>query len=903
MVTKLIWRMCAVIVLCGTLLAPYWAFAAPYPQDDAIELVYGQTVEGQLSAEQPSVFYAFDAQIADVVTITMQVTEGEIDPFLVLNDPARSPMATDDNSGGGVNARLTFVIPADGRYVIQATHAGGIAPETGGLFSLNLTAGVNEPTPPAEESTEEAPATDDIVLEPEETPEPSDIPTEQGDSIRLMALSAGVAVQDTLDRQTAFRLYWFEAQPGDQISISPQPITDFLPVIVLYNSDFAEQQRAAPGIGLVSTLSEAGIYFLAVSLPDTASAGGEFRFVFNMTANPATEGDFIDIVYGESQQGNLDANVPVITYRFRGSAGDAITITMSRVGGDLNSYLYLLDGNGQLLFEDNDSGGGNGDAKILYTLPVDGEYLIVAARMGQAQGTTSGSYLVELTSDSPPPAEETAAQPVLPADYESLPQIAFDETVEGELSNFKYLDIYVFQGSEGDAITIEMQSLNADQPNGLDPMLILLDDGRIPLIDNDDIVEGEQRDARIEFTLPRTAYYAIVATRFDQDAGTSAGPYALTLTLTGEEAAGEEPEQTVALDTPAGQLAPMALQPGTPIQATFDSMAGVYGFSGTAGSLVDISVTTDPGLDSVLILTDANLTEVLSSGTGALTGVSLPAAGDYVVLVLPRFGPIESLGGGYILALAQEGAESGETVSEPASGPQQITYGETVSGVIDDATVSRLYTFTGTAGETVRVTMKAVGSSLDCYLELQDANGTVIEANDDINPGVVRDSQILAELPADGTYQVLASRYVGPDAEPTSGSYELTLERGDDAVVGGVSPVTIPITYNESIVGEINDEQYLLFYVFDGTAGDVVTISIDNLSGNLDSVLYLYQSVGAGWAELASNDDSPSGNTYAALLSNITLPQTGKYLIAVSRYGLERENTFGTFSITLTLES
>ena len=91
--------------------------------------------------------------------------------------------------------------------------------------------------------------------------------------------------------------------------------------------------------------------------------------------------------------------------------------------------------------------------------------------------------------------------------------------------------------------------------------------------------------------------------------------------------------------------------------------------------------------------------------------------------------------------------------------------------------------------------------------------------------------------------------------------------------------------------------------MFDGQAGDRITIEVDNLTGNLDSVLHLYQSAGTGWLEIASNDDSPTGGTYEALLQGIILPQTGKYLIAVNRYGLDRESTFGTFSITLTLES
>jgi hypothetical protein len=67
--------------------------------------------------------------------------------------------------------------------------------------------------------------------------------------------------------------------------------------------------------------------------------------------------------------------------------------------------------------------------------------------------------------------------------------------------------------------------------------------------------------------------------------------------------------------------------------------------------------------------------------------------------------------------------------------------------------------------------------------------------------------------------------------------------------------------------------------------------------------MHLYQSVNNQWVEIANNDDAPTGNTYAPLLGGIILPQTGKYLIAVNRYGMERENTAGTFSITLTLNS
>jgi hypothetical protein len=920
--------------------------AAPVLQNDLIELVYGQTIDGQLDTTQPSVFYTFNASGGDVVTVTMIATGGSIDPFLVLNDAAQSPLATDDNSGGEGNARLTFVIPADGRYIIQATNSGGIPPADGGTFSLNLTAAVDgetviEPTPetvvtevPASVPTETAPpdAESDAAPDTGTAAQTANEPVVQGDSTRLIALESGETVRDTLDRQTAVRYYWFEAGTGDQVTVTPEQAAAFKPLIVLYNGNFEEQQRVAPGIGMQAALRSSGVFFLAVSLPDTGSAGGEYGFVFGLSENLAANANFTPVTYGESVQGTIDATTPSVTYTLQGAAGDTITVVMSRASGDLDSYLYLLDENGQLLFEDNDSGGEDGNARMVYTLPVDGTYLITATRLGQAQGTTSGNFLLDVISNAAQPpvaagAEEATPEPMptLPPDYAAFPQIAYGETVEGELSDAKFMDIYVFYGEEGDTITAAMVSQNKGEFNALDPLLVLLDDARIPLAEHDDIVDGVERDSLLEYTLERTGYYAVVATRFDQDSGDSAGPYTLTLTgPAGSNSQGNTADEVVNLpnvsdESLVGELETVRLVPGTPAQATFSGGADLYVFPASAGSLVDLSVTADAGLDTIVILADKNLNEVVSSGAGALTGVTLANTGQYVVLVAPRFGPVDA-SGGYIVALTQTQGEVAAAAPDDETGDEAdndsgvepeiiegttpIVYGDTVRGAINDQQVSRLYSFTGAAGDRVQITLEAApGSELDTYLELQNANGDVIDANDDINPGVIRDSQIVTVLPADGNYTVVVSRYVGPDAPLTEGEYELTLQLESENAVEGVSTGTVPINYDQTLVGEISDDQYLLFYVFNGTAGDVITIEVDVLTGTLDPVLHLYQSVGDQWIEIANNDDAPTGGTYAPLLSGIILPQTGKYLIAVNRYGLERENTVGTFAITLTRES
>lgn len=929
-ISRIAMTACLVLLVAGLVVSPAWG--APLRQGEPTPLQYGQTVEGELSAERPSALYMFDAALGDVVTIGMQVTGGAIDPFLVLTDESSTLLATDDDSGGDEDARLTFVIPAPGRYLVQATHNGGIVPQAGGTFVLELGATVDgvevtpralpSPTPElappdlapesatADLSTTATPLDLPLAEAPTEPTEPP-APTAEEGVTRLVALNSGDSMRDSLDRQTAFRLYWFEGHAEGDISVTPEATSsDFAPLLVLYDSAFAEVQRGPLASGMARTLPADGLYFLAVSLPDARSAGGDYGFTFSQTGLFALGRDASSIERNEPQQGTIDAAVPVAAYRFEGAAQEVITLEMARTGGDLNSYLYLLDADGNLLWSDNDSGGQNGDARLEHTLPADGHYVVVATRVGREAGTTSGSYVLTLSSDRTPTDPVESQAPALPAEYADLPQIAPGETVEGEITPAKYRDLYIFQGVRGEMIRVEMNSLNADEPDGLDPFVILLNAARIPLAEDDDIVDGVERDARLEFTLPQDAYYAIVATRFEQENGTSVGPYALTLSRV-MEAETVTAEGTVPAEEPTllDRLPATPLSANAPAQSVFEAAAALYAFESETGALIDLAVTGDEGVDPVLILADAGLREVASSGAGALTGISLPRSGPYLVLLAPRFGPVASPGAGYILALTQVAPGTAPDTEAPGvslTGEDAVlSYGETVSGVIDDEIVSQFYTFTGSADDPVRITMRASGDSdLDCYLELRDADGNVVEANDDIDPGIIRDARINLKLPASGEYTIIASRYVGPDAPLTSGAFTLTLEMGagEDISSAGSDQVQAmtPINYGDSVVGEINDERYLLFYLFEGAENDVVSVAANNLSGNLDSVLFLYQSTSGGWVEVAHNDDSPLGGTYEALLREVKLPATGSYLIAVTRYGMASEHTAGTFTLTLT---
>jgi Bacterial pre-peptidase C-terminal domain len=102
-------------------------------------LEVGSTVTGAITADAPQVLYAFLGRQSDVLTIAMNQVDGDLDPRVAILNSSRSPITSDDNSGGGQNARIdSFVVPSTGVYYLLATHASRA--DTSGQYTLTLTA-------------------------------------------------------------------------------------------------------------------------------------------------------------------------------------------------------------------------------------------------------------------------------------------------------------------------------------------------------------------------------------------------------------------------------------------------------------------------------------------------------------------------------------------------------------------------------------------------------------------------------------------------------------------------------------------------------------------------------------------------------------------------------------------
>ncbi|MCB9451221.1 MAG: LysM peptidoglycan-binding domain-containing protein [Anaerolineaceae bacterium] len=230
----------------------------------------------------------------------------------------------------------------------------------------------------------------------------------------------------------------------------------------------------------------------------------------------------------------------------------------------------------------------------------------------------------------------------------------------------------------------------------------------------------------------------------------------------------------------------------------------------------------------------------------------------------------------------------------PISSSVMLDYGDTTSGMIDDDQPGVIYSFEANAGDEILIYMEATSGDLDPFLGLFDSENNLVMSNDDSSAND-SNAEIIATIPDDGIYFIVATRYQFRDGT-TSGSYELTIEDSQRTIAGNSSQSNTLndgdyLEYGDSGTAEINDNQPFLQFVFEGRAGDVVEIMMEATSGDLEPLLGLFDSNG----ELLVT--AGDGTDFARL--TWTLAADEEYIIAATRIGVEDGVTSGEFRLSL----
>lgn len=108
---------------------------------DAQRISYGTTLTGRIDDVTPQVLYAFFGVEGETITTSVNRGDGDLDPVVEILSSDQVSLASDDDSGGGQNARIArYVLPRTGLYYIRATRFSGTDgnPNSQGSYILVL---------------------------------------------------------------------------------------------------------------------------------------------------------------------------------------------------------------------------------------------------------------------------------------------------------------------------------------------------------------------------------------------------------------------------------------------------------------------------------------------------------------------------------------------------------------------------------------------------------------------------------------------------------------------------------------------------------------------------------------------------------------------------------------------
>lgn len=346
------------------------------PPPPSVPISLGASVSGELTATD-----GLDAlgQRADVYRLTgvagqrirVAMASDVFDTYLQISDAGGASLAEDDDGAGeGTNSRLTFTLPADGDYLIEARAFGA---DGAGAYTLNVS-----------------------EMAPERAPE---------------ALAFGATVQGEIgeddpkdESDRGYDSYAFTGVEGQRVQVIMRS-GDFDTFLRIGSADgeFTELANDDDGLGegtdsrLTFTLPSTGDYVLHAS-PLGGDSDGLYSIELIDRGPEPTPGS---ILVGSTARGSLaetDASAEdgsfYDAYRFEAKKGDTLIITM--VSNEADAFITVgrqdEAGDFEALGSDDDSLSDT-HAKLEWEVPDDGAYILRAGSFGQGE---TGAYAVTI---------------------------------------------------------------------------------------------------------------------------------------------------------------------------------------------------------------------------------------------------------------------------------------------------------------------------------------------------------------------------------------------------------------------------------------------------------------------------------------------------------------------------
>ncbi|MBN1286935.1 MAG: PPC domain-containing protein [Anaerolineae bacterium] len=326
----------------------------------------GQTVEGDLRPGE-EIVYHYEGAAGEGVTVTLDAAGSDWDPVLEIYDPDGGFLAFGDDDGGTRSAAIRdLALPVSGDYTILVRSYGN---RSGGAYTLTLARGAPPPTPAV------------------------------GGGVMIV----GETVTAEIVQPGQQDAWTFAGQAGDVVSVLMQS-GQIDAVLALYGpggDELAHDDDSGGNSNALIygyTLPEDGAYTIAARAFHESQTG-PYRLALlagahipeapttTPTPAPVTMGA---LTPGETVQADLNF-APSHAWTFDGEAGEVVSLVMHTVAFD--AYLIVYGPAGALLAFNDDSGPGASAAVYQLYLPSDGAYTVIAQA---ASGLTGGQYALTM---------------------------------------------------------------------------------------------------------------------------------------------------------------------------------------------------------------------------------------------------------------------------------------------------------------------------------------------------------------------------------------------------------------------------------------------------------------------------------------------------------------------------
>lgn len=489
---------------------------------------YAKPVRGTITNEHYKDIWRFVGHDGVSAQVVMTVTEGSLEPFIYITNEATGVRIL-SSTANVVDEQATVIVRIDDEdldegvsYSITVTRLGEATGPTTGSYRMTLeqtaAAGLGK--------------WDNSIAEFHANIYDGEI------------VSGGIYQDDRLDA------WYFSGREGDTVTIIVRAVGDtafsyydqFVYLAVLDRTYNRWTRLAEVGSSDGSemkiehaTLTSTEDYVIAVRAYDgpvppyelfLAGSGGTRPNPLSCTSplppcpvNSPLGTPAITLLNNEPVTGGINVVDFISTYQFSAYEGDVVTITMQRIGGDLDTLLGLVDSGGNILARDESDDPALSTLNRV-TIGADGCYFVYAAREGIDAGTTEGTYTLTATGI---PQGNNVPQP--PADIPFIGDIEATISAAGAISSDDWQAAYRFEATETGPYVIQAVRVSGD----LKPTVRLL---------NGDLEEISYVSANfagnasnvLTINANEGEYYFIVVEREGGATGPSNGEFSLTIT-------------------------------------------------------------------------------------------------------------------------------------------------------------------------------------------------------------------------------------------------------------------------------------------------------------------------------------------------------------------------------------